>query len=597
MPGFLEKPMDVDLGIPHRLGHLPLVVDVLRRSGILNVIDHAIKDDRRSKVSTSECVAVILCGVFTGHHDLWRMADRLSPFDMATIMRDPGFRLKEFPEERLAKALDNLQAFGLDKLTTAISVQVIEQFRLGTDFLHFDTTSLSFFGAYESEDLGSLSDGISPMPPRVTFGHSKDHRPDLKQIMYGSLVSSDGGVPLYGAALDGNRSDSEAAAEFFQRIRALVRDPREVCCVADSKGWCARVLDLVQRERLRLLSRLPRSHGLHGEVMARRDGDTRRVVRPERGGLPSDFYDITGFDVEESLFIERPQADPALPPLRERITVPARAVRVFSSALLRRKLATLKRIRAREARAAKRQIRDWQACAYACADDANRAAARHVGEAGFVSLDVVATVRAVDGPFQRGRGRPRKIPEPALAGAHFRIDYRAVPVSDEVCAQRLCTQATFVLIRTRTAGWVIDDADMIDRYKGQYLNEHGFAWLKSGPGHKGINPIYLETPARIAALCFLYLIGLIIWTLTQRTVRKNLAMWKKGLPYHRNKPSERITTLFFYELFPKVQTIPFSVAGGPLQKKLVGMSEVTELACAALGTSLSAFQPVMENRA
>ena len=137
---------------------------------------------------------------------------------------------------------------------------------------------------------------------------------------------------------------------------------------------------------------------------------------------------------------------------------------------------------------------------------------------------------------------------------------------------------------------------MITRYKGQYHNEHGFSWLKSGSGYKGINPIFIETPTRIASLCFLYVIGLMVSTLIQRTVRMNLKKWQKGLPYHRNKPSDRITTRFLFELFPKVQVVPFSVSGGELQKKLVGMNSVTELACAALGTNISGFSPVLENR-
>ena len=589
--------MDIEIDIPQRLCHLPVVMDVLRRSGVLNVIDHAIREDPRSKVSTSECVSVILCGVCLGHHDLWRMADRLGPYDMATIMRDRGFCLAEFTEERLAKALDDLFTAGLDRLMTGIALQVIEQFNIGTDFLHFDTTSLSFFGAHESEEFGSQTDG-SGQPPRVTYGYSKDHRPDLKQIMFGSLVSRDGGVPLYGKALDGNRSDSESAAEFFQKVRSLVRDPREVCCVADSKGWCGSVLALVQHEGLRLLSRLPRHHRLHGEVLAM-PAVPRRIERPTRPGQDdADFYEVSGFDVEESLLVEQPATDPSAQPERKRLRFPARAVRVFSSALLRRKMATLERARISETKEAQRQMAAWQAVAYVCTSDAERAAQRHEVEAGFTTLDVVAEVREVVGPFRRGPGRPRKQPEAGLeAERHYRVTYTAVPANQEAITERLRRTATFVQIRTRNPGWDITDEEMIDRYRGQYLCEHGFSWLKSGGGAKGINPIYLETPKRIASLCFLYLIGLMAWTLIQRTVRGNLQKWNTGLPYHRNKPSPRITTRFFFELFPKIQSVTYRLPDSEPVKKVLGMNAVTELACRALGMSADAFAPVMENRA
>ncbi len=586
----------VSVGIPRRLGHLPLVMDVLRRTGLLDLIDHSIIDDPRSRVSTSECVSVMLCGVFVGHHDLWRMSERLAPYDMATVTQDPDFPLACFTEERLAKMLDDLYPH-IDRLMTAVALQATEQFRLGTDFLHFDTTSLSFFGAHEQEDFASFSAAIVPTPPLITFGYSKDKRPDLKQVLFGTLVTSDGGVPLFGQALDGNGSDSEAAAAFFGRIRSLVRDPREVCCVADSKGWCASVLDLVQREGLRLLSRLPRSHRLHRTLMAKSWTGARRIVRPaQKVDDEPDFYEVLGDDVDESLTVQRQGADEQARPINETLIVPARAVRVFSSALLRQKQGTLERTRVSEARHAQRRIRDWQASAYACETDAKRSAERHLGEADYVTLDLQATITQVDGPLVRGRGRPRKHPEPELTTSHYRITYTTIPASQEHTDARLRAQATFILIRTRNPGWTIDDADLIDRYKGQYHNEHGFAWLKSGPSHKGINPIFLATPTRITSLCFLYCIGLMVWNLIQRTVRKNLARTKSGLPYRRGKPSDRITTRFYFELFPLVQSIPCIREDGTNQHLLVGMTDVTNRACQALGTAVGVFSLPTKNR-
>jgi len=84
-------------------------------------------------------------------------------------MQDPHFDLARFPEERLAKALDDLSSFGLDKLMTGVAISAIEQFQLDVSWLHFDTTSLSFYGAHESEDPFSMGDGMPP--PKVTFGH------------------------------------------------------------------------------------------------------------------------------------------------------------------------------------------------------------------------------------------------------------------------------------------------------------------------------------------------------------------------------------------------------------------------------------------
>jgi transposase len=581
----------MDIEIPQRLCHLPLLMDVLRRCKILEVIDAAIPQHSLSEVSTGECVAVLLCGVYVGAHSLWRIRERLAPYDMVTIMQDPTFDLERFPEERLAKALDDLHRRGLDTLMSGFALETIRQFSLDTSFLHFDTTSLSFYGAYEKDGMRASYDG--PPVPRVTFGHSKAKRPDLKQVVFGCLNTPDGGVPLLGKVLDGNCADSVAAAEFFGRVRELVRDPREVCLVADSKGWCDRTLSVVHAGGMRLLSRLPRTERLHRDLMAK-PWVPEAIIERQRDGRKSgavDRYEIMGFDVEREIDVDSGRTDADDQPILERIRIPARAVRVYSTALLKTKVSTLGRTRERESRRALAQIREWQAVAYVCEADAYRAVERQIGQYHALTHDLHAVVVHHIGPATRGRGRPHKRPEPALnAAEHWRVRYHTTPVDESVSQQRLHDQASFILIRTTNTDWTITDAEMIDRYRQQYHLEHGFAWLKSGAD---INPMFIESAQRIAAMGFIYCIGLMAWNLIQRTVRRHLVATKTGLPYHRRKLSANITTRFLFELFPSVQTIVLKDATGRREKRTVGLGEWQLKAAKALGTASDAFKPVM----
>jgi len=575
------------ISTPLRVCHLPLLMDVLRRSRILDIIDEAIPQHSLSDVSTGECVAVILCGVYVGAHSLWRLRERLAPYDMATIMQDPTFDLSRFPEERLAKALDDLYEFGLDKLMTGLALETIRHYQVRTDILHFDTTTLSFYGAYEREDDWVGGDGLPP--PRVTFGYSKAKRPDLKQVLFGCLSSADGGIPLLGKVLDGNAADSLAAAQFFARVRDLVSDPREVCLVADSKGWCSRTLAVVAAEGLRLLSRLPRSEQLHRTLMDTPWLPTQIIERPARRRRdPPERYEIMGFDVERTYPVETVGPDGVASTTK--LTIPARAVRVFSTALQKTKVATLDRVRTREARQVTAKIRDWQAIAYACDTDAQRAAQRHVAQHRAITHDLTATVVHHDGPARRGRGRPRRTPEPALAAReHWRVTYTTTPVTATVSRDRLHEQSSFILIRTATPGWTCSDEQMIDLYRQQYRIEHGFAWLKSGAD---INPMFIHTPHRIASMGLIYCIGLMAWNIIQRTVRQHLKQTKTGLPYHRGKPSNNITTRFLFELFPSVQTVVLTDEKGRHEKRLVGLERWQQAAAQALGCQGNAFSPV-----
>jgi len=354
----------MQLGTPLRVNHLPIVMDILRRSKVLEVINHAVVDDRRSKVSTSECVAVILCSVFSGAHDLWRVRARLERYDMRTVMQDAGFDIQEFPEERLAKALDDLWSVDVNKLMTSLAIQVIDGFQLDTGFCHFDTTSLSFYGGYEREEFGSMTEDMPPAP-QVTYGYSKNHRGDLKQIMCGTMLSADGGIPLVARGVDGNRSDNEVAAEFFTDLRKVVADPREVCCVADSKGWCARTVGVVHDHGMRLLSRLPRGTRLHRGLVAADWEPTGRIETPGKRLKDAPIVvTYQGFDktetftriVDDASTAAGPAAGKAtgkttatqVPAKTETFTIPVRVVKIRASDLLRTKMATARRMGSRE---------------------------------------------------------------------------------------------------------------------------------------------------------------------------------------------------------------------------------------------------------
>ena len=136
--------MSTNLSQPKRLFHLPVIMDVIRRMKLLDIIKKMVKDDPRSIVDTSDCVAVMLCAIFSGAHDLYRVRERLSRFDMMTIMQNNQFNIENFPEERLAKALDDIWEIGPDRLITAIAVQLIEAFSIETDYFHFFYTTSQY---------------------------------------------------------------------------------------------------------------------------------------------------------------------------------------------------------------------------------------------------------------------------------------------------------------------------------------------------------------------------------------------------------------------------------------------------------------------
>ena len=581
--------------VTHRLGHLPILLAYLRRMRVIEIVDEACPVDGRSRVSHGQCVAVVLCGVFVGVHALWRVAERLRPFDMATIMRDPDFDLDHFHDDRLGAALDALYQAGLDGMMSRLALGVIDHFQVQTRYLRFDTTAFALQGDYAQEDPYERWADVAP-PPKIVRGYSKDHRPDLKQVMFGMLASDDGGIPLMGGMIDGNSADSRVAADFFRRIREVVRDPREVVCIGDSKSWCLPVLARCQDDALRLLSRLPRHHRLHATVMALQ-GPVQQVE------VAGEICACIGVDVEESGTVALTADDGTV--THRTVTVPARAVRVFSPALLRTKQATMAREYAREQKRLARAIATMQQVTYACEADAHSDALVRIAA---LALDwLVVSVKSVihfDGPIKRLRGRPRagqpphaaadaKAPVAAAGNGYWRVTYTTADVEPATREANLRNAATYVLIRTREASWCIDDTEMIPAYRRQYLVEQGFSWLKSTAV---INPMYLHTPHRIASLGFIYCVGLMAWNLIQRSVRSYLTTHNLGLPYHHGKKSSKITTRFLFELFANLGTATQRHLRRPPNKQLVNAHGWIYLALQALGIDQEILKPVASSK-
>ncbi|EQD62976.1 Transposase, partial [mine drainage metagenome] len=84
---------------------------------------------------------------------------------------------------------------------TQIVVGAVKEFHISMDEFHNDSTTITLTGDYEEAD-GSMKRGKQSL--KITYGHNKDHRPDLKQILWILTVSSDGAVPVHYKATDGN---------------------------------------------------------------------------------------------------------------------------------------------------------------------------------------------------------------------------------------------------------------------------------------------------------------------------------------------------------------------------------------------------------
>ena len=140
--------------------------------------------------------------------------------------------------ERIGRALDRLFDADRAALLTEVVLTVGQKFAVRFAELHNDSTSVRFCGQYRGASGHPIRGRTAPA---ITYGYSKDHRPDLKQLLFILTTEADGGVPVQFRLADGNTNDSSTHIETWNTLRALA-GRADFLYVADSNHYATSCL-------------------------------------------------------------------------------------------------------------------------------------------------------------------------------------------------------------------------------------------------------------------------------------------------------------------------------------------------------------------
>ena len=135
----------------------------------------------------------------------------------------------------------------------------------GLDCVFFDTTSIYFQGE-GGETIGEL-------------GHTKDHRPDLRQMVVG-IILDDHGQPVCSEMWPGNTTDVTTLVPVIKRLRSRFAIGR-ICIVSDRGMISAETLVHLEEEKIPYIlgARMRRCKAVKEEVLSR--AGRYREVHPE----------------------------------------------------------------------------------------------------------------------------------------------------------------------------------------------------------------------------------------------------------------------------------------------------------------------------
>jgi transposase len=238
-----------------RLGALPLLNHFLARLDLETLLDRFVPPrDARVALAPARALGVLLRSIVIERDPIYRQHETVSGF-APEVFGLTRREVKDLRDDQIGRALDRLFDSDRGSLLTELVVTLRRRFRLRFDELHNDSTTVRLTGQYRQARGRSLRGRRAPW---ITYGFSKDHRPDLKQLLFVLSTTGDGGVPVQFRCEDGQTNDAVTHRETWDALRTVTgRD--DFLYVADSKLCTLENLAYLDRHGGRFVTVLPRS--------------------------------------------------------------------------------------------------------------------------------------------------------------------------------------------------------------------------------------------------------------------------------------------------------------------------------------------------
>lgn len=188
------------------IDHLGLVAGLIQKYDLVKLLNKQLPVSREkgSMVSHGQRVAaMIINGLGFTAKPLYLSPDFFESKPVSRLVGE-GVEAEHLNDDALGRTLDAIYEQGCTSLFSDVAFQIASKHHLIGHSAKLDTTSLKLFGEYyEVEE----TNGKKPLQPAL--GYSKDHRPDLKQVVMSLMVSGPGSIPLWFEGLDGNSQDKK----------------------------------------------------------------------------------------------------------------------------------------------------------------------------------------------------------------------------------------------------------------------------------------------------------------------------------------------------------------------------------------------------
>ncbi len=513
---------------------MPILRRLLRRMRLHEFLQqHLPAEDGRTQVDTARVVNLLVTNLLISREPVYGVAQWARDFD-PELFDLRGEHLERLNDDRVGRCLERVFVALDTPLIMDVVTHVVREFHLSLDELHNDSTTVSFFGDHADAESEQTIDGHSV--PAITWGHSKDHRPDLKQLLYILTVSNDGGVPIYFQAASGNVVDDQTHQATWRILKELA-GRADFVYVADCKLATTEQMNDIARQGGRFITVLPATRKEDSQFRKRLVESPatigwrvlyEKVNRGDATGQET-TVDVLSVCIDEQVSKEGYRLFWYRSLRKQQTDAATRARRV------QRTLADLTTLRDRLGSSRTR---------FRARDKVQTAMDEILTEYAMSDLVQVTIVEIEEETFRQSkRGRPGK-------NTKYTREVRTrYDIGWEVNGKQLERVAVgdgvFPLL-TNLPDWTA--TEVLDAYKRQPIIEKRFSQLKTD---FRVAPVYLQDVKRIVGLLGVYFFALMVQALLERELRGAMAKSEiESLPlYPENRPCSRPTTRRVLDLF------------------------------------------------
>ena len=479
-----DNPFDQGESSTYKLDFHGIVAGTFDFLGLEELIDLRIgKVGSHVKLNTGATIKAMCLQLLSApYQTLYGTSGYFTNLPLCSLLNKPVMA-EALDRNMLSRTLDTIAEYGPKKLFMECAALAAHRLGLNISEVHIDSTSFHC----DCDEKGG--DDLCEL--RIEYGYSRDHRPDLPQVILLGLVDGHSKLPIYANSISGGVNDNKS---FFDLVKhdwpELARQFKDLrYLVGDSALCTSDILKQAREHELQIVTRAPDKLKITKECFA----------MAEEG-------ELVPFDPDE------PDGSYGMWCGTKKIgDVPVKLLLVNNERMRYTKEKTLRRRAEKELDKLTKELNKLRTNPAICQADAEKQ---------FKAIQAKCKLCSIGEPVyeevkkHKKRGRPSKQTEPEVAAVKVLAEAR---IDEDKLSNAVTRELRYVLATTDTKRhWTMEELCAI--YHGQSSIER--MWRTSKDPTILLNAIYLKKPSRISALMWLLSIALLVFSATEYKFRQ-----------------------------------------------------------------------------